>query len=186
MAGSWVYKADGTIQCEQSTETTLDAMRVELAKLIDGKNILNQEKRSIPAIALCGSPTGKVNAYEITEEGLYVLFHGIVGPCGFRVWGWDGSSETRRAQATDALADDLVPWPFRVIQAEDQEQALRAFREVVASLTAVGTQPTMIAELIGRQCRCYKHGDMLTTDYLPQRVNIELNAASRIERIWFG
>ncbi len=43
-------------------------MRGELAKIIGEDNILNMEKRSQIMIQKCGMPTGRMNAYEITEE----------------------------------------------------------------------------------------------------------------------
>jgi hypothetical protein len=51
--------------------------------LIGDSNILNMEKRSRIMPAVCGAPTGNLNAYEITEEGWRLLDDGIRGRQGF-------------------------------------------------------------------------------------------------------
>jgi hypothetical protein len=51
---------------------------------------------------------------------------------------------------------------------------------------ATGVTPTLIQELIGRPSRYYTTGDILTEDFIPKRVNIEVNTNTEIVRIWFG
>lgn len=182
MSGIWVYKFDGTIQCAPANEgeISLDAMKKELSELIGEDNILSQEKRRYPGaiIDLCGAPTGAVNAYEITAKGQYLLIHGIVGTNGFRFW----------PSGTDSVksGDDPVPWPLALARIKKTEAAGTAALNILSMLTEVGMNPTTLAEIIGRRCRCYTVGDSLTMDYWPQRVNIELSKDSRISRIWFG
>ena len=48
------------------------------------------------------------------------------------------------------------------------------------------TVPVLIRELLGRPCRCYRQGDVLTDDWIPDRVNIEHDEEGRISDIWFG
>ncbi|MCP5239095.1 MAG: hypothetical protein H6949_04660 [Zoogloeaceae bacterium] len=60
-----------------------DYFSASLAKIIGDGNIVGMEKRAHPMIELCGMPTGSMNAYEITEDGWYILNHGIVGRQGF-------------------------------------------------------------------------------------------------------
>lgn len=43
-----------------------------------------------------------------------------------------------------------------------------------------------IATLIGKTARVYTTGDMLTQDFVPDRVNIELSDAREIVRVWLG
>lgn len=84
--GVWVCKPDGTIQCDtDSREISLEQMRDELASVIGADNIIGMEKRSQPIIQVCGAPTGRMNAYEITPSGWYILNHGIVGRQGFNL-----------------------------------------------------------------------------------------------------
>ena len=160
-------------------------MRKELAKVIGDKNILASEKRTKPGmiIDLCGAPTGKVNAYEITPEGLFLLFHGIVGPMGFEVWRWPTAVKAR------SLSDNPVPWPWAALFAgkeADEGAQKNAVLNIISSLTNVGANPTTIVELLGRPVRFYTTGDGLTMDYRPERVNIEQSPSHHIVKIWFG
>lgn len=209
MTEIWVYKADGTIQCQpaRETEVTLAAMREQLAKLIGASNILDEAKWPPrgPVPTICGRPTGNLNAYKITPEGLHLLYSGVDGPSGFDVdpntkimldpndpvapfpFKGDGDGPIF-PWPTDAkgLSDDrLVPWPWVAITAGTADEASRAVANVIASLTQVGTTPTHITELIGRQCRVYNEGDAINFDYFAQRVNVVLEGG-RISRIWFG
>jgi hypothetical protein len=47
-------------------------------------------------------------------------------------------------------------------------------------------QNLLAAELIDKQARIYHSGDMLTQDFIPERVNIELSSDNKIVQIWFG
>lgn len=200
MSEIWVYKWDGTVQCQPSEghEISLDEMREQLAQIVGDKNILNQEKRDAlgAVIAQCGTPTWKNNAYQITDEGFYLLMHGFVGPAGFQVYPDTkiprppvvvaGGDNVVPAVAAD---DRFVPWPFEALISAggDDNKTAAAVTQIVASLTTVGAQPTMISELVGRACRIYKEGDMITMDWWPQRANIVLSQSGRsIVRIWFG
>ena len=180
----WVYKDDGTLQCGQGAERPIQEMRKALARLIGDKEILHGEKRRPPVLLpdLCGAPTGEVNAYEITDDGAYVLFRGFVGPDGFKLWIWPQPGTRHDALALTAGGGSDVPFPLSASWKGDG-----AIANMIASLTQAGAQPTTIVDLIGRVCRCYKHGDPLTFDLQPQRVNIELDEdGRRISRIWFG
>jgi hypothetical protein len=44
----------------------------------------------------------------------------------------------------------------------------------------------LAAELLAKQARVYHTGDMLTQDFVPERVNIELSHDNKIVRIWLG
>lgn len=177
----WVYKEDGTRQCGTGTEIALDEMREELAKLIGGGNILNQEKRILPLIfpMVCGGRNGHVNAYEITEDGARTLFTGIVGKNEFELWRWGGEK---------LASGPEVPFPLSeaIKAASNDEEAAAIIQHLLASLAGAGQNPTNISELIGRTCRYYKTGDSLTYDLRPNRVNIEVNNRREIVRIWFG
>ncbi len=54
-----------------------------------------------------------------------------------------------------------------------------------SSLTLEIDEPGL-QELEGRPLRVYHTGDMLTMDYRPDRVNIELGADQMIVKVWFG
>ena len=51
---------------------------------------------------------------------------------------------------------------------------------------ATGATPTTIDELIGRPSSYYTTGDVLTQDFVPERLNIEVSNNSEVVRIWFG
>ena len=64
----WVYKYDGSLQCNIARAKSLKVMAKQLA----GIPILAQEKRhdGLMHITVCGSPTGKANVYKINKEDL--------------------------------------------------------------------------------------------------------------------
>jgi hypothetical protein len=155
----WVCKFDGTIQCDpDSKEITLEEMRKQLATIIGEKNIRAMEKRSRPMPELCGLPTGNTNAYEITEEGAFILEHGFVGPMGFT------RCPAQGAQGLDAQKPNIA--------------------QIIGTLTS--GNPTTIKELVGHPLRAYKTGDPLTDDWRPERVNIETDDGGVIVQVWFG
>lgn len=43
-----------------------------------------------------------------------------------------------------------------------------------------------VSAMIGKRARVYTTGDMLTQDFMPERVNIELSEKREIVRIWLG
>jgi len=169
----WVWRHDGTLQCGGGAEETVQEAREQLESLVGAPNVLAGEKRRLPGmiITLCGAPTGSVNAFELTPQGFWVLFHGFVGPMGFRPWVDDNLVE-------NMVADGGVDvWPFQSISATDG-----------TNLSLVGTgmaNPCCIQELYGHACRAYKVGDPLTEDYRPNRFNIGTENG-RIKEMWFG
>lgn len=67
--------------------------------------------------------------------------------------------------------DRWVPYPWRGVQEKvDVAQLMQS----------------PIGILIGRHARVYHTGDMLTMDYRPDRINVELSAANDIVSIWQG
>ncbi|MEZ7206317.1 I78 family peptidase inhibitor [Pseudoalteromonas sp. DY56-GL79] len=40
--------------------------------------------------------------------------------------------------------------------------------------------------IVDKVVRVYQSGDMLTQDHQPQRLNIELNNAQQVVRMWWG
>jgi hypothetical protein len=159
MSNIWVCKPDGTIQCdEDSKEITLEEMRGELASFIGEDNILSMKKVSKPMIQLCGMPTGKMNAYEITERGYFILERGFVGPRGFIRCSADGDT---KSESSDINVG-----------------------QIIGSLTC--HNPTTVRELAGHPLRVYKTGDAITKDWRPDRVNIEVDSKSSIVNDWFG
>jgi hypothetical protein len=63
-----VYKYDGTKQCGEGQEITLDAMSRQLRDV----KIVSMSKKhdGMMRIQVCGAPTGHANVYEISEKDL--------------------------------------------------------------------------------------------------------------------
>src|SRR5690606_38560620 len=59
----WIYKYDGSLQCSQGNETSLE----QAAQQLEGIEILAQEKRTdtLMRVQVCGQPTGRANAFKI-------------------------------------------------------------------------------------------------------------------------
>ena len=175
MANRWVWRHDGTLQCGMGQEEMLDEAREQLATIIGDDDIVSGEKRTLPSmiITLCGAPTGQVNAFELTESGFWLLFHGIVGPIGFRPW---------QDELPGKSVGGEVPFPSSL--------AARELTDTIKRVSIAGTRgggggPTAIDELYGRLCRVYNVGDELTKDHLPERFNVGL-VRGRIKELWFG
>lgn len=170
----WVWRHDGTLQCGLGSEQTLDEARAQLEAVIGADNVIGGEKRQLPGpvIALCGAATGQVNAFQLTPHGFWLLFHGIVGPIGFRPW----MDEAADAQAMTADGGvDIFPW-----------QSLASVKDQQLKLVGTGGgAPCCIEDLYGRLCRVYNVGDPLTEDYRPERFNVGL-VNDRIKELWFG
>lgn len=64
----FVYKYDGSKQCNQGQEISLEAMSKQLTNI----QILSMEKRNdgMMRIQVCGAATGEANVYEIHHEDL--------------------------------------------------------------------------------------------------------------------
>ncbi|MGU3420762.1 hypothetical protein [Methylobacterium sp. D54C] len=180
----WVYRENGTLQCHPEIRgISLEELKGQLGKIAGAENILSQEERTLPVMipAVCGAMTGRVNAYELNEMGTYMLFHGFVGPMGFKPWIWSNPNQSM------AFASGEDPFAYnRLLHTDDHDKMGNAFLNIISTATSAGTQPTTIAELSGRLSRYYKQGDMITLDYRPERVNTEVNDSHTIQRIWFG
>ena len=166
----WVWRHDGTLQCGLGSEETVDEARAQLETIIGASNVLGGEKRQLPGliIQLCGAPTGQVNAFQLTPHGFWLLFHGIVGPIGFRPW-------VDESLAVQGGVDIL---PFKDVSDSVAENSLGV-------VGASKSDPCCIQDLYGRPVRCYKVGDPLTEDYRPDRFNVG-SVNGRIKEMWFG
>lgn len=78
----WVYKYDGGLQCGMGNAVSVQEMKKEL----DGMTIYREEKRSdgLMRTAVCGSPSGQANRYEVHENDL-----DRAKQKGFEVWTFD-------------------------------------------------------------------------------------------------
>lgn len=179
MTSRWVWRHDGTLQCGFGTEETLDEAHAALAAIIGEENILSGEKRTLPGpiIQLCGAPTGQVNAFDLTELGFWLLFHGFVGPIGFRPWA--------DVEADRLLAGSEGSYAARLLAGSEGNYAVKAPQGKAVGFPGHGGQPATIEDLYGRICRVYNVGDALTKDYIERRVNIGL-VRGRVAEIWFG
>lgn len=157
MATVWVYKFDGTIQCDADVqEVPLEVMRGELAVVVGAANILSAKKDQRPMIQLCGMPTGRLNCYELTEEGWLLLSTGMAGMGGFQ----------------------------RIDEGPAESQEKVNLGRIIGSLTA--SNPRSVQDLVGHPLRAYKTGDMLALDWRPDRCNIETSQSNVIIKVWFG
>ena len=75
----FVYKNDGSVQCETAGKISLDAMRKELGAI----EIFSSANKhdGMMRIQVCGAPTGFCNVYEIDEKDLEVALKS-----GFKKW----------------------------------------------------------------------------------------------------
>lgn len=80
-----IYKPDGTLQCGQGQEITLQAMHAELEKL--GAKVIAEEKRALPVFttAVCGAPTGMANTYVVSAADWDALQKNAP-QSGFKPW----------------------------------------------------------------------------------------------------
>lgn len=74
-----VFKFDGSLQCNQGSPISLDAMKSDLSEI----QIISSEKRhdGMMRIQVCGQPTGQCNVFEIPEIDLEKAKNK-----GFKVW----------------------------------------------------------------------------------------------------
>ena len=157
MANVWVYKFDGTIQCESETkEIPLSQMRDQLEAIIGAGNVVSMKKDRRPMVQLCGMPTGTLNSYEITPQGWMLLSSGIAGSGGFQ----------------------------RVDHGPGEGEGAVNLGRLIGSLT--GSNPQVVQDLVGHPLRVYLSGDALTLDWRPNRCNIEIDGAQNIVKVWFG
>ena len=173
MTGNWVWRHDGTLQCGLGNEESLDEARSQLGAIIGDNHILAAEKRDLSSalITLCGAPTGRVNAFELTAEGYYLLFHGFPGSIGFAPW-------------IDAQTMDRTAGQFAALSTDGGDDGATA--TIVGPSHGGDSNPTSIHQLYGRVCRVYRVGDALTKDLVPGRFNIGLSNTGRAQELWFG
>lgn len=163
----WVCKADGRIQCQNNPEIPLAVMRLELAWLVGGANILSEKKIAVIVPDLCGIPAGTFNAFEITEDGYHMLFHGFPGPNGFR------DCPDAGKPVMPGLTDKDMPEPHF------------AAGVALTGISSATQSPVLVRELIGHRLRVYPQGSPITMDYVPDRVNI-VTKGHHIADIWYG
>ncbi len=74
-----IFKADGTLQCNQGKKITIDSMAKELA----GIKIYSSESLhdGLMRIQMCGKPTGQNNVFEIDSTDLQKALS-----LGFKKW----------------------------------------------------------------------------------------------------
>lgn len=65
-----VYKPDGTLHCEATEGVSLDAMAEELVQSGISVHARRKSHDGREGIAVCGSPTGGINVYEIAASDL--------------------------------------------------------------------------------------------------------------------
>ena len=160
-----IYKPDGTVQCDARAPAPLQDHAAELlhigaTKICASANVAGPA----PVITLCGAPTGRVNSFAIPKQDWEEIAGGIVGTLGFRLWTGAPYPDLEMHAGCRLSEDPMIARPN-------------------PSSTAM---PVLIRELIGRPCRCYRHGEGLSLDFVPHRVNVERDEEGRIADIWFG
>lgn len=77
-----VYKNDGSLQCQQGVAQPVEEMALQLKaiKVFSGVNKSDGRMH----VQVCGTPTGKVNVYEILESDL-----AKAQKKGFKLWNFD-------------------------------------------------------------------------------------------------
>lgn len=171
----WVWRHDGTLQCELGAEEPLEEAEAQLAAIIGAEAIVDRGKRNlpVPVPALCGAPTGQVNTFKLTADGYCRLFTGVPGAIGFAPW---------PDPDPDAGATPAGPLPFGALAAAD----LLGGRDVAIVRSGPDARAPALGDLYGRPCRVYRLGDALTKDRVPGRANIGLTGDGRIAELWFG
>jgi len=171
MMGKWVYKEDGTRQCGEGHEITIQEMEKDLARIVGERNIINRKKGQLPWMFpdLCGSPNGHVNMYELTPEGFLAFDRGIVGHAGFQVWVYD-----KPAPKAAGLLSDVPETPFPW-----------SAKEALPYVAHASSNPVLIRELIGYHLRVIKPGEAVTMEYMWGRVNISVDENNEIKQISF-
>ncbi len=161
-----IFRPDGTVQCDSSVRPVPLPHDEALLRKIGVKTICANGNVPGPLVvpACCGCPSGQVNAFAISFEDWETLQSGIVGTLGFALWA--GAPLPDLGWADDC---SLHPEPIPP-----------------SAVPSLFNGPVLIRDLIGRPCRCYRHGDALTRDYRPERVNIEKDDDDRITKIWLG
>lgn len=165
-----VYKQDGTIQCEPEIKPRPLQVDADAIKAIGIRVIGGGQRERLPIFVptLCGTPTGWANVFSIDLTGItrQQLFQ--LAALGFRMWAFDPAGARKAVKAGD---ED--PFPLDL--------------PVAANLLGPDPNPDRLADLIGYVVRVYRTGDVLTDDYLRDRVNIETDPQShRMVRYWFG
>lgn len=160
-----VHKADGTFHCEARQPIPVEHHAGELRKLGASK-ICGQGnvKGPGPNSTVCGAPTGRVNAFAILESDWETIASGTVGTLGFHLW-------------------QGAPFPDLKV-----EQSYRYSTKPVKGMQAVSITllPVLLREIIGRPGRCYGQGEVLSDDFVPDRINIEHDEFGRISDVWVG
>lgn len=64
----FVYKLDGSLQCEQGTKISIDTMKKDLQDI----EVFSSENKhdGMMRTQVCGAPTGNCNVYEIDQKDL--------------------------------------------------------------------------------------------------------------------
>lgn len=75
----FVYKNDGSVQCEAAGKVSLDAMKKDLGP-IEVFSSANKHD-GMMRIQVCGAPTGFCNVYEIDEKNIEAALK-----AGFKKW----------------------------------------------------------------------------------------------------
>lgn len=160
-----VYKADGTVQCEAGAAVPLEHHAGELRKL-GASRICGQANVDgpSPTLTVCGAPTGRVNAFAIPRPDWTAITAGIVGTLGFRLW-------------------QGAPYPDLKVDGDCRIAPGSAPASRGIPLCA---GPVLLREIIGHPGRCYRQGDALSDDFVPDRVNIEHDGSGRISDVWMG
>ena len=161
-----IYKQDDTVQCHPEIPPRALSHDEASLRKIGVQKICGRGNVPGPIVVtrVCGAPTSQVNALAVSHDDWQKLNSGIVGTLGFRLW---IGAPLPQLDWTEECSCDVQPVPSSL-------------------LMSLPVNPVLIRELFGRPARCYKRGDPLTEDFVPDRVNIEKDDDGAITNIWFG
>lgn len=193
-----VFKHDGSVQCADRGGQTLEEAKAELALIVGEKNILEGFQKTLFVIAMCGAPTGRVNVFRLSPEGLNIFEHGFIGHPGWNFWLFGEEDQHEFA----ARGGPEVPFPLRInlpdLMCRDcgfpmeaaPVEALEAWRRkagarILDAIRQSPTPPSTVDGLKGYVLRVIRPGDAWTLDLRRDRVNITVDENDRITGVSF-
>lgn len=204
----WVYKADGTRQCDGRPGISEADARSQIKSIIGEGHISDFFQVKLFVYMVCGSPTGICHVAQLDEEGYHLLTRGITGPLGWNLWPFPDDPNQYRTGGSHLLKAELsepgVPFPMKgggdapfpmefefpkSLTVEDGEGlgaiGQASIADILGRLTSVGTAPTSLRDLIGYRVQIVKPGEPADLRFFLGRVNIHVDDDRRITDITF-
>ncbi len=169
-----VYQEDGTRQCGEGEEISLEKSQSDLSAIAGAGSIVEARKRVLPYIypSVCGAKNGHTNFFVIdvdqSDDFLKKLRQG-----GFFVW---PSEETLALDGGGLRAFGPGGDSFPFISPA----------EMISQLATVSASPSQIKDLIGYKLRIVKEGfEPRTMELHRNRVNMYVDGDDKIVDVSF-